>query len=148
MFFSYAVSIVLLSLAMYGLWCLGREFWQWSVSPRSSSGWSISFLLVIHNLENHIESILRTLMADIEYRDITADIVIVDRGSTDLTPLLLDRLAGEFPQITVYYLPEAAKPVADALPLCRGSVVHVFDLVNRLKSEEFTAAANSLLRQY
>lgn len=146
MFFSYTASVVLVSLALYGLWCFGKDLWDWYLAPHIFRPPGVTFLILVKNAEQEIEYLLRYLIRELETADIDADAVVVDCGSTDLTLAIIERLTAEAETVTVLPLPESAKPVAEALPLCRGQVVHVLDLVSRLRGEDFVVAVCALLR--
>jgi hypothetical protein len=137
----------MLSLAMYGLWCFLHDLWDWFLDPRLSKLPSTSFLIVVKNREQEIEDMLRYLVREIETTVVPCDVVVVDYCSDDLTPTILQRLAFEFEVLHVVHLPEHSRPVAEALPLCRGAVVHVLDMSNRLNNEDFIAVVSALLRQ-
>ncbi|EGO62267.1 glycosyltransferase [Acetonema longum] len=144
MFFPYAVSVMLLSLAIYGFWHLILECWVWYIKPRMSKLPSVSLLLVVKNHEQDIEFMLRHIIRKIECCAIHPDLVVVENGSTDLTPHILGRFVGEYHALRVLYLPTEERTVAAALPLCRGGAVYVFDMVNRLTPEECLAALDDI----
>jgi len=144
--FTYTASVILLSLAMYGAWCVIQDIWNWVLRPRLLRIPSVTFLILVKNLQSDIEDMLRYLEREMESMDLDCDAVVVDCNSEDLTPAILDRLAKEFPEIRIYLPVDNSRPVAEALPLCRGAVVHVLDLVNRLSVEDFMATVCALLR--
>ena len=146
MYFSYAVSVIMLSLAIYGAWLLVKDIWTLFLQPRIVEMPSASFLIVVKNFEHEIEDLIRYLMREIEAVGTSCDVVIVDNHSNELTPAILARLQEEL-GLTVLTLPAHPRPVAEALPLCRGAVVHVLELGNRLSAEEYMMAVCTLLRQ-
>ncbi|SMC39655.1 hypothetical protein [Sporomusa malonica] len=148
MFLSYSVSIVIVSLALYGLWYVIKDVWNWFITLELVQLPDASFIVLVRNMEYEIEDLIRYLINEMEDGGHEYDAVVVDCGSDDLTPTILKRLAGEMPALTVVLSSRTMRPVAEALPLCRGSVVHVLDLTSRLKSEEFVAVVASLLRQH
>ena len=148
MLLSYPVSVVLISLALYGLYCLIRELWLWAVMQQLAQGVSVSFLVVTRDAEQQVESLLRELVQKVEMADADCDIVILDRQSRDLTPAILDRLADQNPMLRVVHASDTVLSVAEALPLCRGDVVHILDIGSRLTAERFAGVTGSLLRQY
>lgn len=147
MFFSYTASVILLSLAMYGMWYCIRDLWKWWLEPRLLSVPSCSFLIVVRNLDYKVEDLLRYLAHEIERAEYECDIVVVDVSSDDLTAVILERLVEEVPFLTVVAFSAGMRPVSDAIALCRGSVVHVMDLANRMNADEFMVAVCGLLRQ-
>lgn len=147
MFLSYSVSVIMVSLALYGLWYLIKDAWNWFITLRFIHLPDASFVILVRNMEYEIEDLLRYLVNEMADGGHEYDAVVVDCGSDDLTPVILYRLAAEMPVLTVFNGARSLRPVAEALPLCRGAVVHVLDLTNRLKGEEFMAVVSSLLRQ-
>lgn len=147
MFFSYTVSVVLLSLAMYGIWYCIRDLWKWWLAPRFIAVPSCSFLIVVRNLDYRVEDLLRYLSHEIERAEIECDIVVVDVSSDDFTAAILERLAEDNPVMRVVVFSESLRPVSEAIALCRGSIVHVMDLANRMSVEDFMVAVFGLLRQ-
>ncbi|SDF79230.1 hypothetical protein [Sporolituus thermophilus] len=146
MFFSYTASVVLLSLALYGLWCFLKDLWDWYLAPKVFRPPSVTFLVLVKNAEQEIEDLLRYLIRELESADTDVDAVVVDCGSTDLTLPIVERLAAATETVTVLPLPASARPVAEALPLCRGKVVHVLDLTSRLRGQDFLVSVCALLR--
>ena len=148
MFFSYTASVLLLSLAIFGGWCLCRDLWRWFLEPSlqrmPDDG---TLLILVRNQENGIEELMRCFLHDLNGSEARYDAVIVDCGSTDLTPLILERLTADEPLVHFLVLRENFRPAGDMLPLCRGSIVHVLDMTNRLTGSEFLLAAASLLRR-
>ena len=88
---------------------------------------------------------LRHILRQIEHSAVHLDVVVVETGSTDLTPFILGRFAGEYTALKIVYLPHEERPIAKALPLCQGAAVYVFDMVNRLTAEECMAAVDTIL---
>lgn len=148
MFFSYTVSVVVVSLAIYGLWCFAKDLWDWYLEPKLIRPPSATFLIFVKDLEQEIEDLIRYLIYEIEMADIECDAVVVDCGSSDLTPEILERLAVDVPFLTVVNLPASSvRPVTETLPLCRGTVVHILDLITRMKGNDYLVTVCSLLRQ-
>lgn len=147
MFFSYTASVILLSLAMYGIWYFIHDLWKWWLEPRLISIPSCSFLIVVRNLDYKVEDLLRYVAQEIEDADMECDIVVVDVSSDDFTATILERLANEFLMMRVVALAAGIKPIGEAIALCRGAVVHVMDLTNRMSADDFMVAVCGLLRQ-
>jgi hypothetical protein len=147
LFFSYTASVILLSLAMYGIWYFIHDLWKWWLEPRFVSIPSCSFLIVVRNLDYKVEELLRYVAQEIEDTDIDCDIVVVDVSSDDLTAAILERLANKFLMIKVVVLADGLRPITEAIALCRGAVVHVMDLTNRMSTDDFMVAVCGLLRQ-
>lgn len=147
MFFSYTMSVILLSLSMYGIWCFLHDSWKWWLEPRLSPMPSCSFLVVVKNLDGEVEDLFRFLARKIENAESESDIVVVDVSSSDFTAAILERLASDIDIIQVVSRPAGQRAISDAMALCRGTVVHVLDLSNRMSTEDFMVTVCALLRQ-
>ncbi len=147
MFLSYSASVIMVSLALYGLWYFIKDVWNWFTTIEFVRLPEVSFVILVRNMEYEVEDLMRYLANEIADGGQECDAIVVDCGSDDLTPTILKRLAGEIPALTVISGGRAVRPVAEILPLCRGAVVHVLDLTSRLKIEQFMPVVSSLLRQ-
>lgn len=147
MILTYTASVILLSLAMYGIWCVGKDVWTWLVRPRSMRLPSMTILVLVKNLQNDVEEIFRYLAQELESTDRECDAILVDCNSDDLTPYILSRLVEEYPHISVLTGTDKRQMITEILPLCRGTVVHVLDMVNRVSVEEFMATVYTLLQK-
>jgi hypothetical protein len=147
LFFSYTMSVILLSLSMYGIWCFLHDVWQWWLEPHFASRPSCSFLVVVKNLDGEIEDVFRYLTREIEHAEIDCDIVVVDVSCNDFTSAVLERVENDSDVIKVVTMPAGKRAIGEAMALCRGSVVHVMDLSNRMSVEEFMVTVRTLLRQ-
>lgn len=142
---SYPVSVVLVSLALYGLWYVGKDLWNWFTALQGMCLPAVSFVIFVHNLEYEVEDLLRYLVHEISDGSHEHDVIVVDCGSDDLTPAILRRLSAELPVLTVVRSECASRPLPEVLPICRGAVVHVLDLAGRLDSRQFKAVVTALL---
>lgn len=146
MFFSYTMSVMLLSLSMYGMCCFLHDIWKWWLEPRLVPMPSCSFLVVVRNLDGEIEDLFRYLAREIESTELDCDIVAVDVSSNDFTTAILERLASDIDIMKVVVMPAGQRPIGEAIALCRGKVVHVLDLSNRMSAEDFMITVCALLR--
>ena len=105
MYFSYWASVILLSLAIYGLWCLASECWEWYIKPRVLHLPSASFLFIVKDMEQEIEPMMRIILREMESASVTCEAVVVEAGSRDLTPRILVYLAGESSLLKLVHLP-------------------------------------------
>lgn len=96
-------------------------------------------------MEQEIEQLLRGILREMEQSGTTCEAVVVEAGSSDLTPRILAYLAGESPLLKVLHLPREDRPIVKALPVCEGAAVYVFDLVNRMDWRECQAAVHEIL---
>ena len=147
MFFSYTMSVILLSLSMYGIWCFLHDSWKWWLEPHVVPMPSCSFLIVVRNLDGEVEDLFRYLAGKIESSEMDCDIVVVDVSSNDFTAAILERLAYDIDILTVMTIPSGQRAIGDSVALCRGKVVHILDLSNRMSTEEFMVTVSALLRQ-
>ena len=146
MFFSYTLSVILLSFSIYGAWCFLHDLWKWWLEPHLVPRPSCSFLVVVKNLDEDIEDLIGYLARAIEYAEVDWDIVVVDISSNDFTLGILERLVRNSEIIKVVVSPAGQRAIGEAVPLCRGKVVHVLDLSNRMSTEDFMMVVCSLLR--
>jgi len=147
LFFTYTMSVILLSLSMYGVWCFLHDMWKWWLEPRLMPMPSCSFLVVVKNLDGEVEDVLRFLARKIEHAEIDRDIVVVDVSSNDFTAAILKKLASDIDIITVVIRSAGQRAISEGIGLCRGTVVHVLDLSNRMSTEDFMVTVCALLRQ-
>jgi hypothetical protein len=68
--------------------------------------------------------------------------VVVDSGSSDLTPLILDRLAGTYQLLKVVHVAASCRPAVEGMAFCQGEVVYVLDLINRVSCADVIAAGS------
>lgn len=147
MFFSYTVSVILLSLAIYGAWCLCSDFWGSYRQLRQQPSPGCTFLVFVRNQEQVIEEVIRCFLQEIEISETECDAVLIDCGSADLTPLIIGRLTADHPLVTFVALQDNSRPSGDLLPLCQGEVIHVLDMTGRLKWSEFLHTVHNLLHR-
>lgn len=147
MFFTYSMSVILLSFAMYGIWLFLHDTWKWWLEPRLRPVPSCSFLVVVKDLDGEVEGLFRFLALEIESAEIDSDIVVADVSSDYFTAAILEKLANDFDMIKVVVRSAAQQAIIEAIALCRGTVVHVLDLSNRMSPADFMVAVCALLRQ-
>jgi len=145
-FLPYWLSVIFVSLALYGLWHLARELAAAAFS-RADRPVSVSLLVIIRNAETTVEGRLRYLLRQAAEAPVWEEVVVADCGSEDLTPLILTRLASGFPLLKIVHLSAADRPVPEGMAFCQGRVVQVLDLVNRLDGDDWNAAVRTLLRR-
>lgn len=145
MVLSYTAAVVLLFLAIVGLWDILQDLSDWLLRPKLMVRPSTSLLIIVRDREQEIEGLVRFLLGEITQESFR-DVIVVDVGSVDLTAAILDRLADHYPILQVLHISREERPVAAAMPLCRGSVVHVLDLNTRLSAREFMVMVSSLAK--
>lgn len=147
MFFSYGISVLLVALAVYGLIGLVRDSWECWGQRKYHPQPAVSLLILVKNMEEEIEMLMRELISRLEEAPFPCDAVIVDCGSTDFTYEIVYRLAEQCPLIEIFTVPGKCKPVGEALPICRGSIIHILDLTGRIAAGEFVPVVARLLKQ-
>jgi len=145
LFFSYTVSVVLLALAIYGVWNVGKDCLEWLTQSRRSVLSSMSIVLYVRDAEQVIEDLLDCVLHDIEKEAPFIDLLLVDGGSQDLTLAIMERMTAEREEVRLIAFAESYRSVHDVLPLCRGASIHLFDVANRLTPGECVAAIHCLL---
>jgi len=145
--FPYWLTVLIVSLALYGLWHFGRDLLALSSGPGRGRPLGASLLVIVRNAETTVEGQLRHLLGETLLAPAWQEIVVVDHGSDDLTAPILDRLAATCPRLKIVHLPLAAKPVGEALAFCRGDIVQILDMVNRLGNADWDAAVRMLVRR-
>jgi glycosyltransferase involved in cell wall biosynthesis len=63
----------------------------------------LTFLVTALNEEEHIEGTAKTITGAVSNFDCDYEILLVDDGSTDKTPEIMDRMAGENPRVKVLH---------------------------------------------
>lgn len=147
MVLSYTVSVILLSFAMFGIWCFGRDIWIWLVAPYISRKPKISFLVLVKNIEHDIEEMLRHLMLAIDISGNECEVIVIDCGSEDMTLRIVSRLSREFHSLISLQQENVPNGINDALPYCAGGVIHILDTVHRVDPENFQAVVYWLMKQ-
>lgn len=136
----YALAVHGALVICLRLWRLARILWERRGPPPM-----ISFLVMVRNQAHQIEGALRSLAALIRSHraDCRCELVVVDSGSQDETPRIIERLARELPGVRLLRLGEHLGHGASAWTVgmfaCQSRVVVCLDLVG-------AAPARTLLR--
>ena len=146
MFLPYWLSVIILSLALYGLWHFCRDMCGLWSSPMPGRPLTVSLLIIVRNAEDIVEGQVRGLLHQTVFTSPWQEVVIVDHGSDDLTPAILTRLAALHPLLKIVCLTVAARPVAEAIAFCQGDIVQVLDMETRVAPAEWEAAIQRLIR--
>lgn len=77
---------------------------------------------------NEAENLRRNIPAFIQQKNVVLEVIVVDDGSTDETPKILERLAEEFPALKIIRVPEKLKPGKKAA-LLQGILQSQHDIV-------------------
>src|SRR5215467_1288933 len=87
---------------------------------------TLSIVIPVFNEEKTVRSVIERLLAEIP---VELELVIVNDGSTDRTPKILDEYAGNDPRIRTFHKPNGGKTSAlkEAFPHTTGDVVIIQD---------------------
>lgn len=146
MVLGYIGSIIVLSLALFGLCNLLSSLWEWMLEPSNKACPSVSLLVLVKDMEDEIESVMNYLKFIVNNAEQGIDIVVADCGSDDFTADIVERIADNSEDINYVNARLSLRPMADVLPYCRGQVVYIFDAVNRIASIDLLPALKRSLR--
>jgi len=147
LFFSYSISVILLSLSMYGIWCALQDIWKWWLTLPLGAMPTGSFLVLVSNLDGETEELLRFLGKEIEEKGMDWDLVVVVTSSNELPLGFVERLLGDGDRVQVMLSSTSRQVIDEAIGLCQGKVVHILDLCHRISREEFMVTVCALLGQ-
>jgi hypothetical protein len=139
------MTVLIVSLALYGLWHVGRDLHGLWAGRGDGRAPGTSLVVIVRNAEASIEDRLRFLLYETALEPAWQEIVVVDHGSDDLTPAILDRLAAYYPLLKIIHLPLAARPLADAAAYCQGEILEILDLESRVANADWDAALRRLV---
>ena len=147
MCFSYGASVILLSFAIFGVWSFFKNLWEDAVATHSFEVPKITFFVLVKNMEQDIEEMLRHMAYQIKTSEFDCDVVVVDYTSDDLTYPIAKRLAKEYyPMISVCDESKFDNMKLNLL-YCDGSIIHVIDMIKHFEPKEFIPLIGWLLRK-
>lgn len=117
-------------LAAYGVFTLLQALWRWLAERRALGRPALSVVVVVRDQERAVEGLLGELLAAPDGARLVSDIVVVDLGSRDNTPAILQRLARQHPQLRSLLLPPGAtadEAVAAAARQCPSPLLLCLD---------------------
>lgn len=132
----------LVSLAIYGLWCLALDLRQWWLEWPDRS-LSVGVVVLLRDCEQSVEHVLYDLAHYVENTTVKIDITLADCGSEDLTPLIAERVARQYAALTFVNAGHMQNPASELIALCQGQVVVVLDTVNRLQVSQLVPAVRA-----
>lgn len=138
----YETAVIIISLALFGIYCLAEELWQYK---RRKNIPPITVLLIVQNAEYEIEHLVRTAMRIID-RHADSELIIVDIASNDMTRAILARLAEADERINILHRAVDHSAVADGIALASGHTIHLCDLVHRTDTDNTLAYLERLAR--
>ena len=149
------ISGLVLLLAFCGLWVVAVHLLQAALNIGRPRGYApfVSILLVVKNKAQIIEGIAGSLARLKECLPPEApdyEVVVVDDGSTDDTPRILERLARRFPGLHLVRMGEVkaatGQSAADiGLFVCRSKIVLFFQVSGTATQRAVVDAARYLL---
>ncbi len=108
----------------------------------------LSIIIPVYNVEKYLRDCLESVaLACLDYPNET-EIIIVDDGSTDSSPLIIDRFADEHSNFVVIHKNNegVAKARNDGLATASGEYVWFVDSDDMIEKESITLIRNQLLR--
>lgn len=148
MTFAYETSVILMSLAIFGVYCLVKDLWLWSIESRDSIVPRMSLLILVKDIEQDLEDMIRQLMLEIQAAGVECDVVICDYYSEDLTYEIAKRLEREYAGVTTVRSRHVNLIISEVLPYARGTTIQILDVVKRIKPEEFFGVVTSIFKPY
>lgn len=147
MFFSYGVSVILLSFAILGIWCFFKSIWEDVVLAHAFTVPKITFFILVKNMEQDIEEILRHTAYEIERSGLDCEVIVVDYASDDLTYPIAKRLAKEYDPLIAVCDESKFANMKLGLLYAEGSVIHVVDTIRQINAKEILPLICWLLRK-
>jgi len=144
---------LLWALAAYGFLAAALAVWRGarSWSRRRSRRPFVSILVITKNKERIIEGLIRgicSLAARGEMAEF--EMIVVDDGSTDLTPDILDRLARVYANLRIVQMTELSgrgeTPAEVGMFVCSGPVVLLLNVQGHVQPRELLDAVQYLLK--
>ena len=111
--------------------CSGSD--MTSISPERSDSESlpeISVVLPAHNEELLLESTVASVSAGLNRRGFGYEIIVIENGSTDATPTIAKRLAGENPRLRIigHHVGDYGEALYQGIRASRAPIIATFDV--------------------
>ena len=138
----YYSAVIIISLALFGIYCLAEELWQFKKRKNIPPA---TILLIVQNAEYEIEHLVRTAMRIVRQHTDNR-LVIVDIASNDMTRAILARLAERDERICILHRTVYCHAITDGIALASGHIIHLCDLVHRTDTDNTLAYLERLAR--
>ena len=138
----YETAVIITSLALFGIYCLAEELWQYK---RRTNIPPATILLIVQNAEYEIEHLVRTALNIID-RHTGSQLIVVDIASNDMTRAILTRLAEQDERISILHRAVDCHAVTEGIALASGHIIHLCDLVHRTDTDNTLAYLERLAR--
>lgn len=127
----YEEAIIIISLAIFGLYAMIEELWH--IKWHEQDTQDATIVLIVQNRESDIEHLIRSTC---EYLDNRCELVIADVASTDNTRIMLNRLIQDSDLVRIVHADSIRQGITDSISIARGSIIHICDLVHRLDTDQ------------
>lgn len=127
---SWWLEAVVAVLAVYGVLSLLQSLWRWAGERRAFGRPALSVIVVVRELERAVEGLIGELLGAPDGAPLVSDIVVVDLGSHDNTPAIVQRMARQYPQVRSLLLPPGMgvdEALAAAVRQCPSPLVLCLD---------------------
>lgn len=134
----YETAVILISMALFGGYCLAEELWRiCRHKPQTSP---VTILLIVQNAEYEIEQLVRTAARSLA----GGELIVIDIASNDMTRPILARLADEHTAMHIIHRSADYCAAADGIAAARGQLICICDTVHRMTTEECLARLERL----
>lgn len=138
----YETAVLIISLALFGIYCLIEELWHYKKRTNTPP---VAVLFIVQNAEHEIEHLIRSAMRIIDHHA-ESEIIVVDIASNDMTRAILARLAEQDERIRILHRAVEHHAVTDGIALASGHIIHLCDLVHRTDTDNTLAYLERLAR--
>ena len=134
----YESAVIIISLALFGIYCLIEEVRTYCSRSRTLP--PVTILLIVQNAEYEIEQLVRTAVK----RLAGGELIVIDIASNDMTRPILARLAREHNAVRIVHRTADCHAAADGIAAARGDLICICDTVHRMTTEECLACLERL----
>lgn len=138
MIVGYESAVLIISLALFGIYCLIEEVRTYCRRSRNLP--PVTILLIVQNAEYEIEQLVRTAVKKLT----GGELIVIDIASNDMTRPILARLADEYSAVRIIHRNADYCASSDGIATARGDLICVCDTVHRMTTEECLACLERL----